>query len=388
TKIAANGWTTTTKPVLQAADINRDGTIDLWAVASNGNVTPHLFNGTALTAQSAQTLIAPSKSWPLAEGGTEGSRVASSVESSSGSPMTGGTGATWNSKDLFNPDVRLNGTGTGVLSTSSAISTSADFSASVWVKPDAVNGIVLSQDGNQSSGFIVYADSFTKQWYFCLSKADSSAWTYSCVHHPDPNFGLVQVGVWTHLTVTYKPSTRTMALYINGVEAGWGTHDAVAGFTGNLRVGDYMYNGNHETFFKGAVSNVQVWNKTLTPTQVALLSGTPGYVLFPSDNTNYPSGSSWSTARATMKFEQGLLTITKANGGTWTRGSTGYPNAVLTLQNDGNLGIYPQPAHQLGTALWSADVVEPGDAMLLQPDGNLMIYRPDGTAIWASGTYN
>ncbi|MEV4561969.1 hypothetical protein AB0K51_34015, partial [Kitasatospora sp. NPDC049285] len=388
-KLAASGWTSAAKPVLQAADINRDGTADLWSVDGTGKVTANVFNGTAFSTLPSQLLVAPTHSWALSEGGTEGSRATSAGDSAGALPLSGDTGATWSGKDLFNPDVHLNGTGAGVLSTTTPAATlSADFSASVWVKPNAVDGVVLSQDGTSSAGFIVYADANSKQWYFCMSKADSSAWTYDCVH-AGVGGGMAQIGVWTHLTVTYHASTKVMALYINGIEVGYGSHDPVAGFTGGFRVGDYMYSGGHRTFFNGAVSNVQTWaGTTLTPNQVALLSGTPGYVLFPSDDTNYSTGSSWSTSRATMTFNSGLLTITKANGSTWSVGSSGYPNAALTLQRDGNFGIYQQQAHQAGTGVWAAMVVSAGDCMFLQPDGNLVIYSSDGVPIWASGTNN
>src|SRR5207248_3311886 len=114
-----------------------------------------------------------------------------------------------------------------------------------------------------------------------------------------------------------------------------------------------------------------------------------GYVLFPSDDTNYPSGTTWTTARGRMTFNSGLLTITKtgSGSGTWTQGTTGQSTAVLTLQTDGNLVIYPQATHT--GAIWaSGTYFNANDAMFFQPDGNLVIYKYDGTAIWASGTNN
>ncbi|MFJ1709455.1 hypothetical protein [Kitasatospora sp. NPDC088346] len=387
-QLAATGWDATTKPVLQAADIDRNGTPDLWAVDAGGKASPYLFNGTTLSSTANQTLVTPTHTWALNDSTANGTAVTTAKDTTGTTPLTGQAGATWSTKDIFNPDVRLNGTSTGVMSSTAALSPSADFTASAWVKADATGGVLLSQDGTQSAGFIVYADSASKQWYFCMSQTDNSAWAYDCVH-AGAGGGLVQIGTWTHLTVSYNRTSNVMALYLNGIETVAGLHSPVAGFTGGFRVGDYLYQGSHISPFKGAVSNVQTWaGTTLNPSQVALLSGTPGYVLFPSDDTNYGSGSAWTTARATMGFNSGLLTITEAAGGTWSQGSSGYPNAVLTLQGDGNLGIYQQPAHIAGTGLWSVGMASPGDTMFLQPDGNLVIYRYDGWPIWASGTVN
>jgi hypothetical protein len=128
---------------------------------------------------------------------------------------------------------------------------------------------------------------------------------------------------------------------------------------------------------------------------VATLSGTPGYVLFPSDGHQYSSAASpttwqwWGTADGKMQFYQGLLTIKETGTGTATPqfGASGNPNAVMTLQTDGNLVIYPTTAPT--GHLWAANTAgNSGDVIFFQPDGNLVIYAPDGHSLWSSGTSN
>ncbi|WP_316529308.1 FG-GAP-like repeat-containing protein [Kitasatospora brasiliensis] len=387
--VASTGWTKAAKPTLQAADIDRNGTLDLWSVDANGGASANLFNGTTISAQPAQLLVTATHSWALNDNATEGAAVTTAADRTGSLPLTGQAGATWSSKDLFSPDVHLNGTAGGVLSTSApAVDVANSFTVSAWAKPDVTGGILLSQDGNNTAGFILHANSTLNQWEFCMSVQDSG-WWYDCVHPGAGNY--IQTGTWTHLTATYNSSTGVMALYINGIVANSTGHKAVSGYSNkSFRVGDYLNVGTHTFFYKGSVSNVQTWAGTaLTPSQAALLSGTPGYVLFPSDDTNYPSGTTWSAGNARMRFDGGQLVISNPGYGTWTLGNGGNANAVLSLQADGNLVSYPQAAHTAGTALWgSGTFPAPGDVMFFQPDGNLVIYKSDGSSLWSSGSYS
>ncbi|MGW2883803.1 hypothetical protein ACWDDN_00275 [Streptomyces griseoruber] len=60
-QLASTGYEFAALPVLQAADLNGDGTPDLRTVSSNGVSTAHILNSATgtLTAHTAQTLIAP-----------------------------------------------------------------------------------------------------------------------------------------------------------------------------------------------------------------------------------------------------------------------------------------------------------------------------------------
>ncbi|MED7826706.1 hypothetical protein [Streptomyces chiangmaiensis] len=60
-QIASSGYNSATLPVLQAADLNEDGTPDLRTVSSNGKSTTRIFDATAgsLTAKRPQSLVPP-----------------------------------------------------------------------------------------------------------------------------------------------------------------------------------------------------------------------------------------------------------------------------------------------------------------------------------------
>ncbi|WP_433088638.1 hypothetical protein ACQP1P_21145 [Dactylosporangium sp. CA-052675] len=56
----------------------------------------------------------------------------------------------------------------------------------------------------------------------------------------------------------------------------------------------------------------------------------------------------------------------------------------LLLQDDGNLVLYG-PGYHL---LWSTHSFGAGgNHLVMQGDGNLVLYKPDGTGVWASGTW-
>ncbi|MCP2310869.1 RICIN domain-containing protein [Kitasatospora paracochleata] len=282
-KLADSGWNAAAKPVIQAADINRDGTPDLWSVDSTGKATANLFNGTTLATQANQPLTAPTHAWPLGDNTVDQTTHILTAQDTVGTATLSGPNpdATYSSQDLFNPDVHLNGTTGALTTTTPAVTANTSFTLSAWAKPDTTSGTVLSQDGNHTAGISLYADPTTKQWYFCMATADTATPTYDCAH-PAPGSGTVQTGAWTHLTATYDSTTTTMTLYVNGVSAGTKTHTPVTGFTGKLRTGNALHADTYDTYYKGALSTIQAWNGTaLTAAQTAALSGTPGYILSP-----------------------------------------------------------------------------------------------------------
>ncbi|MFE0459422.1 LamG-like jellyroll fold domain-containing protein [Kitasatospora sp. NPDC058965] len=383
----ATGWNTGQKLLLRAADINGDGTPDLWAVNSSGTVTTYLNTNNTLTTSSTQTLTAPTHSWALNDSSTDGATITTAADTAGSSPLSGQSGITWSTQDLFNPDAHFSGS--GALSTPAVLDLTQSFTVAASVKPDVNGGVMISQDGTQNSGFMLYGDTTSGQWRFCMSTIDNGGWNYDCL-----NGTAVAGGMWTHLTATYNRLSNVMALYVNGIEVGGTTtHNPVSGFTGSFRVGDFgSTNGGHFAQYKGALANIQAWAGTaLPPDQAVRLSGATGYALMPSDNASYPSGTTWTASRATMTLNAGQLTIhqTGSASGTWTQGATGNPNAVLAMQTDGNLVIYPQPARTFGTALWASGTYNnANDTAILQPDGNLVIYRIDGVPLWASKTNN
>ncbi|WP_043176340.1 FG-GAP repeat domain-containing protein, partial [Streptomyces sp. NRRL B-24484] len=65
--VASAGWDAAAKPLVQAADVDQDGTVDLRAVDASGNATTYRFDGTSLTALGTHNLLTGADTAP---GGT------------------------------------------------------------------------------------------------------------------------------------------------------------------------------------------------------------------------------------------------------------------------------------------------------------------------------
>ncbi|MFG2825728.1 LamG-like jellyroll fold domain-containing protein [Kitasatospora sp. NPDC048365] len=267
----ATNWNTGQDIDLQAADVNADGTPDLWSVANGGNASLQVLNtGRTASWSSTGKLITAGHSWTLNDG-TSGA-VSTAADTAGSLPLTATAGANWNTGDLFSPDVRLNGS--GMLATASAaITPTADYTVSAWAKPDALGGVVLSQDGALASSFTLWADAGSKTWRFQMPRTDVATPTQDIVTSGSTT---ADVGVWAHLTATYQASTGKETLYVNGVPVGTATHPSGAWATNKgLRVGAYLYNGTPQLKFNGQIANVQTWTQALSDSQVAALVGLP-----------------------------------------------------------------------------------------------------------------
>lgn len=124
--------------------------------------------------------------------------------------------------------------------------------------------------------------------------------------------------------------------------------------------------------------------------------------------TVWHTGTSGAVSGLYMQPDGNLVLYSSTNQPIWNSGTSGNPGASLKLQTDGNMVIYSAQ----GVALWSTGTVSypdhlsrvdftltnaqllPGQSLLtpdgkyrmvLQPDGNLVVYSPT-KALWASST--
>ena len=339
-------WNQGAAITLHAGDINGDGTPDLWAVTGSGVVTASLAtlgSGTAaLAAQKSQTLLSSTHTWALTDG-TSGS--AASAADTTGAPalaLTGSGSATWNTGDVFSPDVSFDGTAGGLAASGPAVTTnSGGFTVSVWAAPNSIGGTVVSQDMTKTAGFKISSTTagappgIPGVWSFCLADADTTSATYAC-----GTGGVAQVGVWSHLTATYDPSTTVAKLYQDTTNIASFTRPALSGVTdGPLQVGNDLKAGSRSDYFDGQVSGVQTWSRVIAPEEVSSPDGyfkpmTPTRIM----DTRSGLGGSGSIPA------NGISTLTVAGAGGVPSTGVLAVAATVTVVNStssGDLRVYP-----------------------------------------------
>ena len=271
----ATHFTQSSTATIQAGDINRDGTPDLWVVGPSQAATAYIVGNVAvtgtgtgmLTAQPAQTLNTSAHTWLLNDGTDDDSTTNPAVGTARDAvgtlTGTGSGGATWNQGDMWDPDVRFDG-GTGAITAAKAVTTNADFSVSFWAKPDAYNGTVVSQEGTNGVGFRVYPAS-DGTWDFAMQRGDTAS--ASAVWDTAKSAaGTAGIGVWYHVTATYTASTKAMAIYVNDKLAGSATHTTPWSAGGSFRIGTMRISSSaFGNYFKGQVADVQTWNTVVNP---------------------------------------------------------------------------------------------------------------------------
>ncbi|WP_018350856.1 LamG-like jellyroll fold domain-containing protein [Longispora albida] len=147
------------------------------------------------------------------------------------------------------------------------VDTSKSFTVSAWVKltDNGSYHTVASQCGTNRCSFYLQYDKPADRWAMQLTNNDDAAGTrasYTAMSAYPP-----KLGVWTHLTGVYDAAAGKVRLYVNGVPEGM---KPVPG-TWNSASGPF-YIGRNGGWFKGGVSEVQVWNRAISDAEVSGLA--------------------------------------------------------------------------------------------------------------------
>ncbi|MEY9840192.1 beta strand repeat-containing protein [Streptacidiphilus sp. EB103A] len=329
---ATSGWDSATVPTLQAADINGDGTPDLWTVSASGTETAHLMTlSTATpptatwTTPTAQTLSTDTHDWPLNDYDT--TALTADDAASSALPLTGTSGITAPTGGLFDPDVALTASNSDYLHTSSkALDLTGSFTVSLWVNPTINTASVLSQNGSADSGISIAAT--TSGWSFALNTGAGTAWSFDSIAG-----GTVHLGTWAHLTATYDKTTAVMNLYVDDVLVASGNHTAPStGATGALLLGADWHNSARADYLTGELARLQTWTgAAVAPAQPYTPASyhqaiTPTRILDTRSSTAlaYTSGITAGTSTVTG----GTVVPVKIAGDTVTPSTSGSPTTI------------------------------------------------------------
>ncbi|GAA3273475.1 hypothetical protein GCM10020218_018230 [Dactylosporangium vinaceum] len=325
----ATNWNVGADITLRAADVDRDSNPDLWSIDSTGIVTPWLVSGLTstptLTARPAQSMTTTAHNWLLND--KSNGVVTAATDGAGTLNLTGDGAAAWHSGDLFNPDVQFDGSSATLTSTTTAVTTDANFTLSAWVKPDNNNhAVILSQDG---APFWLYIDT-DHSWRFAMTRSDHVTWDIAAAAANS-----VTVGVWTHLTASFQQSTNTISLAVNDQTVATSSHSSTWQDTSKFRVGAGYSGGGPWLFFSGQVAAVETRSSLLTPVSIGQLgsadnaSGNLDNVITTIDLTRQgmTDWASWGQSDASSydhkSSGQSQITNPTANGQPKTRSSGG-----------------------------------------------------------------
>ena len=273
-QMLASGWNTGASLTLRAADIAGTGNPGLWATnTATGQTTAYIPPSTvaanpALTTTST-TITTATHSWQFTDmpDNASGSEITSTADGDGPTPLTsptGGTGADWNTGDMFSPDVSFTGVSNDDLQTSGApLDLTKSFTVSLWTKPETDGTMAMSESGADYPGLMVYPDG--TGWSFYLAKDNgTAAWGGDSVIG-----GNIDYGVWTHVQATYNATTDVMNLYVDDTLVATGSHTAPSSSAnGPLTLGANIDNKNYASWYTGQIADVQTWsNAALAPNQ-------------------------------------------------------------------------------------------------------------------------
>jgi hypothetical protein len=211
--------------------------------------------------------------------------------------------------------VGFDGTSASTATTAKVIDTTRGFSVSAWVRltDDTVDRTVVSQQGGTTAAFRLGYAATGRKWVFSLADADVSNATQWSALSDAP----AATGVWTHLSGTYDSATRDVRLYVDGalqresaaVVNGFGAN-------GQLWIGRGLVNGTAGQRWKGDLADVRVWDRAITPQEIAAAVDPNLVSRIGEWKFNEASGN---IARDSTQFAHDL-TLTLAAGASWGTG--------------------------------------------------------------------
>ena len=203
------------------------------------------------------------------------------------------------------------------------------FTLSMWANADSSSGFasaVTSRDdvpGPITHGYIIYNNN-GGNWDFWTGDGDAG---WDTLQGPSVN-----IGSWTHLTITYDSGTDTKSLWVNGALAvsnnvpqsgssQYATNGTIQ--SENFHIGSGADTGT-QFFFDGLIDDVAIWDNVLTQAEIqdvmnnGVPGGAPSVTSFTTNPPFIDSGQgttlSWATNNATSVTISGVAGTYPATG--------------------------------------------------------------------------
>ena len=308
---------------------------------------------------------------PLWASGTNGKRVAVCAMQGDGNLVLyeAGPHPDWASNTSGNPGSRL------VVQDDGNVVIYLPSNSAAW----ATNTVVPS--GSTATGNTMIAG----QMLYPGQSIKSPGGKYNFIMQTDGNLVLYQpdgVPSWAsgtngkHVAVCAMQGDGNLVLYEAGPRADWASNT-----NGNPGSRLVVQDDGNVVIYR--TNNTAAWaTNTVIPVGPTAAGGTitAGQMLYP--------GQSIQSASGRFQFimqTDGNLVLYEQPGGVplWASGTNGRPVAVCAMQGDGNLVLYEAGPR----ADWASNTNgNPGSRLVVQDDGNAVIYRANNTAAWATNT--
>jgi len=194
-----------------------------------------------------------------------------------------------------------------------------DLSASIWIKKSTMGTYeyALSNSGSSArAGFnIIFENAFRRVKIGRRTRTSDTSTAYL-----DIGFTL---NTWHNIAFTYKDSTRTLKVYMDGALQSTTTGSASTNSASlNLTIGSYQGSSN---FCSGNIDEVAVFNSELSASDVSTIYG----VGTPSDLSSL-SPISWWRMGEEATYTGGAWTLTDQGSGSNNGSSTTLPPSALS----------------------------------------------------------
>jgi concanavalin A-like lectin/glucanase superfamily protein len=161
-----------------------------------------------------------------------------------------------------------------VVSDGPVIDTEDSFSVSARVKLDDTEDrqVVVSQDADESSGFMLQYDGDEESWEMRIPEEDEEDAEDAESNEASSDFG-AEAGVWTDLTGVYDDPDDEIRLYVDGrLEDTTEDEDGDFASEGDFAVGRGLSFGEGFRGVNGTVDDVRAFDTALTTSQAAALA--------------------------------------------------------------------------------------------------------------------
>jgi hypothetical protein len=261
----------------------------------------------------------------------QGTGTSAPDSSGNGNTATLQAGASWATGKVGPYALNLSGaTNSYATAPGPVVDTSQSYSVSAWVKPSSLSGIrtFVSMDGNAISPF--YLQMNNGQFQLTTRSSDATASVATTVLG-----STAVVGTWYHVAGVYDDVAHTITLYVNGVSQGSAAFTLPWKANGATTVGRAKWNGGNVDFYSGAIDDVRLEGRALSPGEIAALATDPKY----SDAVTGTSGLAgyWRLGEATTSSDTfaglpGATLQSRAGeiGATWSKTGSS-DDAVLTI---------------------------------------------------------